>query len=136
MAEDCELWDIICDSPYVPIKVLDEFPFSMEKTSKEYTKADKKAMEKNFRAKKILVYGLGPKEYDRISTYDTAKEIWEALQIAHEGTTQAKMSSSVNEVENDNLENHGENGMAISVTGAPPQNPDIAPGLILADTDS
>nr|XP_009768462.1 PREDICTED: uncharacterized protein LOC104219471 [Nicotiana sylvestris]XP_009768463.1 PREDICTED: uncharacterized protein LOC104219472 [Nicotiana sylvestris] len=79
MAEDCELWDIICDGLYVPIKVLDESPFSMEKTSKEYTEADKKVMEKNFRAKKILVYGLEPKEYDRISTCNTAKEIWEAL---------------------------------------------------------
>ncbi|XP_070005410.1 uncharacterized protein [Nicotiana sylvestris] len=90
MAEDYELWDVICDGPFVPVKVLDEFPFSKDKTSKEYTEADKKAMEKNFRAKKILVYGLGPKEYNKISTYDTAKEIWEALQTAHEGTTQVK----------------------------------------------
>ncbi|XP_019246320.1 PREDICTED: uncharacterized protein LOC109225968 [Nicotiana attenuata] len=90
MAEDCELWDISFDGPYVPIKVLDEFPFSTEKTSKEYTKEDKKAVEKNFRAKKILVYGMEPKEYDRISTCDTVKEIWEALQTAHEGTTQVK----------------------------------------------
>nr|XP_009782459.1 PREDICTED: uncharacterized protein LOC104231206 [Nicotiana sylvestris] len=60
MAKDCELWDIICDGPYVPTKVLEELPFSMETTSKEYTEADKKAEEKNFRAKKILVYGIGP----------------------------------------------------------------------------
>ncbi|XP_070020008.1 uncharacterized protein [Nicotiana sylvestris] len=88
MAKDCELWDIICDGPYVPTKVLEELPFSMETTSKEYTEADKKAEEKNFRAKKILVYGIGPEVYNIISTCDTAKEIWEALQIAHEGTTQ------------------------------------------------
>nr|XP_009782280.1 PREDICTED: uncharacterized protein LOC104231053 [Nicotiana sylvestris] len=90
MAEDCELWDIICDGTYVPIKVLDEFPFAMKKTSKEYTEADKKAAEKNLRVKKILVCGMGPKEYAIISTYDTAKEIWEALQTAHEGTTEVK----------------------------------------------
>ncbi|XP_070011141.1 uncharacterized protein [Nicotiana sylvestris] len=53
---------------------------------------DRKAVEKNFRAKKILVYGIGPKEYNRISACDTAKEIWEALQTAHEGTTQVKQS--------------------------------------------
>ncbi|XP_070020034.1 uncharacterized protein [Nicotiana sylvestris] len=92
MAEDSELWDTICDSPYVPTKVLEELPFSMAKTSKEYTNADKKVMEKNFRAKKILVCGIGPEEYNRISTCDTAKEIWEALQIAHEGTSQVKQS--------------------------------------------
>ncbi|XP_070010778.1 uncharacterized protein [Nicotiana sylvestris] len=62
----------------------------MAKTYKEYTEADKKPVEKNFRAKKILECGIGPEEYNRISTYDTAKEIWEALKIAHEGTTQVK----------------------------------------------
>ncbi|XP_070013527.1 uncharacterized protein [Nicotiana sylvestris] len=90
MAEDCELWDIICDGPYVPTKVLEELPFSMAKTSKEYTESDKKAVEKNFCAKKILVYGIVPEEYNRISTYDTANEIWEALQTTHEGTTHVK----------------------------------------------
>ncbi|XP_070002846.1 uncharacterized protein [Nicotiana sylvestris] len=78
MAKDCELWDVIYDDLFVPIK----------------SEADKKAVEKNFRAKKILVYGLGPKEYDRISTCDTAKEIWEALQINYEGTTQVKQDKS------------------------------------------
>ncbi|XP_070023216.1 uncharacterized protein [Nicotiana sylvestris] len=92
MAEDYELWDIICNGPYVPTKVLEELPFSMAKTSKEYTDADKKAVEKNFHATKILVCGIGPEEYNRISACDTANEIWEALQIAHEGTTQVKQS--------------------------------------------
>ncbi|XP_070022831.1 uncharacterized protein [Nicotiana sylvestris] len=89
MAEDCELWDIICDGPFVPVKVLDEFPLLI-KNNKEYTEVDKKAVKKNLCAQKILLYGLGPKEYDKISTCDTANEIWKALQIAHEGTTQVK----------------------------------------------
>ncbi|XP_075080063.1 uncharacterized protein LOC142165397 [Nicotiana tabacum] len=92
MAKDSELWDIICDGPYVPTKVLEELPFSMAKTSKEYTEADKKVVEKNFRAKKILVCRIGPEEYNKISTCDTAKEIWETLQKAHKGTTQVKYS--------------------------------------------
>ncbi|XP_070014445.1 MAR-binding filament-like protein 1 [Nicotiana sylvestris] len=49
-------------------------------------------MEKNFRSKKILVCGIGPEEYNRISICDIAKEIWEALQTAHEGTTQQEFS--------------------------------------------
>ncbi|XP_075108818.1 uncharacterized protein LOC142180671 [Nicotiana tabacum] len=92
MADDSELWDVICDGPYVPTKVLEELPFSLPKTRKEYTDADKKAVEKNFRAKKILVCGIGPDEYNRISAYETAEEIREALQTAHEGTTQVKQS--------------------------------------------
>ncbi|XP_070020376.1 uncharacterized protein [Nicotiana sylvestris] len=83
MTEDCELWDIFCDGPFVPIK-----------TSGEYTEGDKKALKKNARAKKILVYGLEPNEYDIISTCDTAKEIWETLKIAYDGTTQVKQDKS------------------------------------------
>ncbi|XP_070029673.1 uncharacterized protein [Nicotiana sylvestris] len=92
MAEDSELWDVICDGPYVLTKVMEELPFSMPKTSKDYTDVDRKDVEKNFRAKNILVCGIGPEEYNRISACDTAKDIWEALQTAHEETTQVKQS--------------------------------------------
>ncbi|XP_070002710.1 uncharacterized protein [Nicotiana sylvestris] len=74
MAEDSELWDVICDGPHVPMKKLGE------------------TGPMNFRAKKILVCGIRPDEYNRISACDSAKEIWEALQTAHEGTTQVKQS--------------------------------------------
>ncbi|XP_070032158.1 uncharacterized protein [Nicotiana tomentosiformis] len=42
-------------------------------------------MEKNAKAKKILIYGLGPDEYNRTSVCSNAKEIGDALQTAHEG---------------------------------------------------
>ncbi|XP_070017843.1 uncharacterized protein [Nicotiana sylvestris] len=64
----------------------------MPKTRKEYNDADRKAVEKNFCAKKILVCGIGPDEYNRISACQFAKKIWEALQIVHERTTQVKQS--------------------------------------------
>ncbi|XP_070007641.1 uncharacterized protein [Nicotiana sylvestris] len=92
IAEDSVLWDVICDGPYVLTKVLEEIPFLMPKTRKEYTDADRKVVEKNFCAKKIFVCGIGPDEYNRISACDTAKEIWEALRTAHEGTTKVKQS--------------------------------------------
>ncbi|XP_075074422.1 uncharacterized protein LOC142162022 [Nicotiana tabacum] len=60
---------------------------------KEFNDVDRKAIEKNLRAKKILVCGIGPDKYNNISTCQSAKEIWEALQIAHEGTTQVKQSN-------------------------------------------
>ena len=68
--------------------------FNGKNQQRVHTEADKKAVEKNFRAKKILVYGLESKEYDRVSTCDTAKEIWETLQIAYQGTTQVKQDKS------------------------------------------
>ncbi|XP_070055230.1 uncharacterized protein [Nicotiana tomentosiformis] len=92
MAEDSELWDVICDGPFVPMKTIGEPEVSVPKTRKEYNDANSKAIEKNFRAKKILGCGIGPGEYNRISACQSAKEIWKALQIAHEGTTQVKQS--------------------------------------------
>ncbi|XP_070048841.1 uncharacterized protein [Nicotiana tomentosiformis] len=92
IAEDSELWDVICDGPFVTMKTVDEGTATVPKTRKEYNDADTKAIEKNFRAKKILVCGIGPDEYNHISACQSAKEIWEALQTAHEGTAQVKQS--------------------------------------------
>ncbi|XP_070058115.1 uncharacterized protein [Nicotiana tomentosiformis] len=92
MAEDSELRDVICDGPFVPMKTIREPTMSVPKTRKEYNDADRKAIEKNVRDKNILVCGIGPDEYNRISACQSAKEIWEALQIAHEGNTQVKQS--------------------------------------------
>ncbi|XP_070048832.1 uncharacterized protein [Nicotiana tomentosiformis] len=71
MAEDSELWDVICDGPFIPTKTSSNPAVTIPKTRKEFIDADRKAIEKNF---------------------CSAKEIWEALQTAHEGTTQVKQS--------------------------------------------
>ncbi|XP_070017012.1 intracellular protein transport protein USO1-like [Nicotiana sylvestris] len=92
MAEDSELWNIICDGPHVLMKKLEETGPMVPKGRKEYIDIDRKAVEKNYRAKKILMCGIGPDEYNRVSVCDSVKEIWETLQTAHEGTTQVKQS--------------------------------------------
>ncbi|XP_070022096.1 uncharacterized protein [Nicotiana sylvestris] len=92
MAEDFELWDDMCDGPYIPTKSVGDLPLTMPRTRKEYTNADRKAVKKDFCAKKILVCSIRPNEYNRISACQTAKEIWEVLQTAHEVTTQVKQS--------------------------------------------
>ncbi|XP_070025255.1 COP1-interactive protein 1-like [Nicotiana sylvestris] len=92
MAEDSELWDIICDGPHVPMKKLEETGPLVSKGRRDYNDIDRKVVEKNYRPKKILMCGVGPDEYNRVSACDTTKEIWEALQTAHEGNTQVKQS--------------------------------------------
>ncbi|XP_070019815.1 uncharacterized protein [Nicotiana sylvestris] len=69
MAEDSDLWDIYVMVLTSQQRHLQTFYFQCQ-TRKEYTDADRKAVEKTFRAKKIL----------------------EALQTAHEGTAQVKQS--------------------------------------------
>ncbi|XP_070025962.1 uncharacterized protein [Nicotiana sylvestris] len=54
MAEDSELWDVICDGPHIPMKKLGETGPMVLKNRKEYSDINRKAIEKNFRAKKIL----------------------------------------------------------------------------------
>ncbi|XP_075099041.1 uncharacterized protein LOC142175931 [Nicotiana tabacum] len=92
MAEDSELWDVICDGPFVPTKKIGDPALTVPKTRNEFNDADRIAIKKKFCGKKILVCGIGLDEYNRISTCQSAKEIWEALQTAHEGTTQVKQS--------------------------------------------
>nr|XP_016465772.1 PREDICTED: uncharacterized protein LOC107788599 [Nicotiana tabacum] len=72
MAEDSEFWDVICDGPFVPMKTSGDPAVTVPKKRKEFNDADRKAIEKN--------------------SCQSAKEIWEALQTAHEGTTQVKES--------------------------------------------
>ncbi|XP_070036540.1 uncharacterized protein [Nicotiana tomentosiformis] len=93
MAEDLELWDMICDGPFVPMKIIGEGTVIVPKPRKEYNDADRKAIEKNFRVKMILICGIGPDEYNCILACQSAKEIWEALQTTHEVTTQVKLSN-------------------------------------------
>ncbi|XP_070056881.1 uncharacterized protein [Nicotiana tomentosiformis] len=66
--------------------------FNVPKTRADCTAEDLKKWEKNAKAKKWLVCGLGPDEYSRIQNCTTAKQIWDTLQGAHEGTPQVKRS--------------------------------------------
>ena len=64
----------------------------MVKTRKEFTQVDSKKYEKNYKAKKILVCGIGANEYNKILACELAKEIWDCLQTTHKGTKRVKES--------------------------------------------
>jgi len=90
-ANDYELWMTIQNGPIIPKKSL-ENGSSVPKKSEEFNAEDFRMIGKNAKAKKLLYFGLGPDEYTRISECESAKEIWDALQVAHEGTSQVKQS--------------------------------------------
>jgi len=90
-AEDYELWMLIKNGPLIP-KATKADGKVVIKQPEEFDSDDYRMMEKNAKAKKLLYFGLGPDEYTRISECESAKEIWDALQIAHEGTNQVKQS--------------------------------------------
>ena len=76
---------LIKNGPLVPKKIKEDDTTVVRKPE-EFDSEDYTMMEKNAKAKKLLYLGLGPHEYTRISECDFAKDIWDALQVAHEGT--------------------------------------------------
>ncbi|XP_070048546.1 uncharacterized protein [Nicotiana tomentosiformis] len=91
IGEDYELWDIVTDGPLATMKIYAEGE-EVEKTRADCTADNLRKWEKNAYAKKWLVCGLGPDEYSRIQSCTTAKEFWDTLQVADEGTPQVKRS--------------------------------------------
>jgi len=90
-AEDYELWMLIKNGPLIPINVKEDGTI-VKKKPEEFDSNDLKMMEKNAKAKKLLHFDLGLDEYTRILECESAKDIWEAVQVAHEGTNQVKQS--------------------------------------------
>jgi len=79
------------NGPYIPVKVTTDGK-TVPNETKEFDSDDFRKMEKNAKAKKLLYFGLRPDEYTRISECESTKDIWNALQVAHEGTNQVKQS--------------------------------------------
>ena len=90
-AEDYELWMLIKNGPLISKRIKEDGTAVIKKLE-EFDSNDFKMMEKNAKAKKLLYFGLGPDEYTRISECESAKDIWKALQVAHEGTNKVKQS--------------------------------------------
>jgi len=84
-AEDYELWMLIKNGPHILVKVKED-GITVKKKPEEFDSNDFKMMEKNAKAKKLLYFGLGLDECTHISECESTKDIWEALQVAHEGT--------------------------------------------------
>ena len=82
-----DMWDIIENGQYVPT---DD---TGEKIPKERWSNDQKAkVQLNSKAKFFLSCALSRSEYDKVHGCETAKEMWDTLAMAHEGTSQVKES--------------------------------------------
>ncbi|XP_070001948.1 uncharacterized protein [Nicotiana sylvestris] len=83
--------DIVIDGPLATTKKNAE-GVDVPKTRANCTAEELKKWEKNAKAKKWLVCGLGLDEYNRIQSCTTIKKIWDTLEVAYEGTPQVKRS--------------------------------------------
>ncbi|KAK8562865.1 hypothetical protein V6N12_010929 [Hibiscus sabdariffa] len=78
-AKDFHLWDIVEDGPFVPTMI-----------KSEWSAIDRKKMELNCKALHILFCALGPDVYAKVSSCESAKEVWDKLEVIHEGTNDVK----------------------------------------------
>ena len=79
----------ITNGPLIPT-ITDSEWNNVPKPTEKYVQADYKMLGNKAKAKCILVCGLGPDEFNCISSCTSTKQIWDSLKDAHESTTQVR----------------------------------------------
>ncbi|OMO99272.1 CCAAT-binding transcription factor, subunit B [Corchorus capsularis] len=88
-AHDYEMWMVTIKGPFTTIEK-DKNGNEVEKDSENWTQEYIRKVQANFKAINTIHYALNATEYNRISTCETAKQIWDKLQDTHEGTSQER----------------------------------------------
>ena len=84
-SQDTDIWEIVENGPYVPTAVFDDGT-EAPKQKENWTTEDKRKVLLNLKSMYYLTCALGRSEYDKIANLETAKQIWDTLKTAHEGT--------------------------------------------------
>ncbi|KAG8647267.1 hypothetical protein MANES_09G070442v8 [Manihot esculenta] len=87
-SEGVYLWDIIENGPFFPTRVI--YGNQKQKPKSEWSELEKRRVALNDKAIHILFCALSRNEYNKVCMKSTAKEIWDALVVTHEGTNQVK----------------------------------------------
>ncbi|GAV60785.1 UBN2 domain-containing protein, partial [Cephalotus follicularis] len=87
---DYQLWHIIVNGPRMPTRTIEGVV--SPKPENEYNDNDFRMLQLNSKAKHVLFCAVGPNEFNRISSCDSAKEMWNLLEVTYEGTNQVKES--------------------------------------------
>ena len=89
-AIDLNIQEAIEISPYIHTMVAGNA--TTEKPQEQWDEEERKMVQYNLKAKNIITYALGMDEYFRVSKCKNAKEMWDTLQVTHEGTIDIKRS--------------------------------------------
>ncbi|KAH9704623.1 hypothetical protein KPL70_011541 [Citrus sinensis] len=90
-ALDYEIWEVVCDGPFMPM-FKDEVGDDIHKPSSQWSELEKRKMSLNSKAMNALFCALDKKEFHRVSSCESAQEIWNKLEVVYEGTNQVKES--------------------------------------------
>ncbi len=89
-AWDYHIWKVIVNGPHVPTKIVEEQ--EIPKLENEWDENSVKLIELDYKAINCLCCALDPNEFDRISSCNSAKEIWYKLEATYEGSSQVEES--------------------------------------------
>jgi hypothetical protein len=100
-SQDYLIWKIIVNGPHVPTKIVEEQEIPEQEIPKQETEWDEndvKLIELNYKAMNCLYCAFDSKEFDEISSCNSAKEIWERLEATYEEASQeSKMNMLVHD---------------------------------------
>jgi len=85
---DRGIWNAIVNDPYIPMPVVNGV--SIVKPYDELSEAENKRVQYDYVAKSIITSALNLDEFFRVSQYNSAKEMWDILEVTHEGKNDFK----------------------------------------------
>ncbi|XP_068477197.1 uncharacterized protein [Phaseolus vulgaris] len=85
---DKGIWESIENGSFIPQVKRDEV--LIDKPSSEWTMAESKRSKFDWISKNIIIYALSYDEFFKVSQCSSAKEMWDILEVTHEGTTDVK----------------------------------------------
>ena len=88
---DRNVWTAIQNGPF-QITMRNDAGAIVPKPEDQWNEMDEKKWSCDWRGRNMIISTLGVYEYYRVSRCTSAKEMWDALEIAHEGTTEVKQS--------------------------------------------
>ncbi|RYA67807.1 hypothetical protein DD595_25955, partial [Enterobacter cloacae complex sp. 4DZ3-17B2] len=92
-AIDLNIWEAIEIGPYIPTIVDANTSTTTQKPRDKWTEEDRRRIQYDLKYKNIITSALRIDEYFRVSNCTNAKEMWDSLQLTHEGPTAVKRYS-------------------------------------------
>jgi hypothetical protein len=90
ISQDNYMWPVVENGNFVPMTTATATTTSVVKPQAEWSKEENEKVLLNSKAQLFLTCALSREEYDRVEECTTAKGIWDALKIHHEGTSHVK----------------------------------------------
>jgi len=84
------IWDVVVNGPFVPMQVVKEE--TVKKPWSDWSESERKKAQYDSLAKNIITSALNMDEFFRVSQCNSAKEMWEVLEVTHEGTNDVKQA--------------------------------------------